>query len=72
MEEKEQILPEKCYERGMSHNYMVLSSYDFFGQEEGTEDYMTRMLLGNKIPGILPVICRRNAGVKQYCYEINS
>ena len=31
MEEKEQILPEKCYERGMSHNYMVLSSYDFFG-----------------------------------------
>lgn len=72
MEEKEQALPDKYYERGMNHNYMILSSYDFFGQEEETKDYTTRMLLGNKIPGLLPVICRKNAGVKQYCYEINS
>lgn len=71
MEENHQTLPEKRYERSMNHNYMILSSYDFFGQGE-QEDYTTRMLLGNKIPGLLPVMCRKNAGEKQYCYEINS
>ena len=65
------MIPEKRYERNMNHNYLILSSYHFFGnvQEEG---YMTKMLLGNKIAGLIPVICRQNAGEKQYCYEINS
>ena len=71
MEENHQTLPEKHYERSMNHNYMILSSYDFFGQEE-EEDYTTRMLLGNKISGLLPVMCRNHKGEKQYCYEINS
>lgn len=71
MEGNHQTLPEKHYERGMNHNYMILSSYDFFGHEE-KEDYTTRMLLGNKIPGLLPVTCRKNVGETQYCYEINS
>ena len=71
MEENHQTLPEKHYERGMNHNYMILSTYDFFGQEE-EEDYTTRMLLGNKIPGLIPMMCRNNMGEKQYCYEINS
>lgn len=72
MEENHQTMPEKHYERGMNHNYMILSSYDFFGQEKEKEDYTTRMLLGNKIPGLLPVTCRTNIGETQYCYEINS
>lgn len=71
MEENHQTLPEKRYERSMNHNYMILSSYDFFGQGE-QEDYTTRMLLENNIPGLLPVLCRKNAGERQYCYEINS
>lgn len=71
MEENHQTLPEKHYERSMNHNYMILSSYDFFGQE-AEEDYTTRMLLENKIPGLLPVMCRNHMGENQYCYEINS
>ncbi len=71
MEEMQRDLPEKRYERNMSHNYLVLSSYDFFGQKE-EDSYTARMILGNKIPGLLPVVCRRSTGEKQYCYEINS
>ena len=61
---------EKVYERNMHHNYMILSSYDFFGEKE--EDYTEKMLLSNTIPGLLPVLCRKDAGKTQYCYEINS
>lgn len=71
MEGKQDVLPEKRYERSMNHNYMILSSYTFFEHKE-EENYMTKMLLGNKIPGLLPVVCRKNAGETQYCYEINS
>lgn len=70
IEEKRENLPEKRYERSMNHNYLILSTYYFFGEAE--EDYTTKMVLGNKIHGLLPVICRQNTGEKQYCYEINS
>lgn len=72
MKEKQQTLPEKSYERSMNHNYMILCTYDFFEQTEEKEDYAARMILENKIPGLLPVMCRRNTGQRQYCYEINS
>lgn len=71
MEEKYDTLPERRYERSMNHNYLILSSYQFFCTAQ-EESYMTKMLLGNKISGLVPVICRRNAEEKQYCYEINS
>lgn len=71
MEEKYDTLPERRYERSMNHNYLILSSYQFFSTTL-EESYMTKMLLGNKISGLVPVICRQNAEEKQYCYEINS
>lgn len=71
MEEIQELLPQKRYERSMNHNYLILSTYQFFDNEE-EESYMTRMLLGNQIPGLLPVVCRHSGGEKQYCYEINS
>lgn len=64
-------LPEKRYERSMNHNYLVLSTYQFFDNTK-EQSYMTRMLLENQIPGLLPVACRHRGGEKQYYYEINS
>lgn len=71
MDKKQEVLPQKRYERSLNHNYMILSSYSFF-EEEREEGYMTRMLFRNKISGLLPMICRKNMGETQYCYEINS
>ena len=65
------LLPEKRYERSMNHNYLVLSTYQFFESTQ-EESYITRMLLENQIPGLLPVVYRYKEGEKQYCYEINS
>lgn len=65
------LLPQRRYERSMNHNYLILSTYQFFDTEE-EESYMTRMLLTNQIQGLLPVVCRHSGGEKQYCYEINS
>lgn len=65
------LLPQKRYERSMNHNYLILSTYQFFDHAE-EESYMTRMLLANQIQGLLPVVCRHSGGEKQYCYEINS
>ena len=71
MEEQEKCLPDKRYERSMNHNYLVLSTYQFFESTQ-EESYITRMLLENQIPGLLPVVYRYKEGEKQYCYEINS
>ena len=61
------------YERTMNHTYMVLSKCEFFGRErEEKDDYRVRMLLENRIPGILPVTQRQQNGVNSFCYEINS
>lgn len=61
------------YERTMNHTYMVLSKCDFFGiEQEEKEDYRVRMLLENRIPGILPVTQRRQDGENKFYYEINS
>lgn len=68
-----QDLPNIDYERSMNHNYMVLSKCDFFGKEKGRDaDYRTRMLLENRIPGLLPVTHRLVNGESKYYYEINS
>ncbi len=64
-------LPEKHYERSMNHNYLVFSTYLFFGDGK-EEDYTTKMLIGNQIQGLIPVVCRIQDAKKQYCYEINS
>lgn len=61
------------YERTMNHTYMVLSKCDFFAvEQEEKEDYRVRMLLENRIPGILPVTQHRQKGENSYYYEINS
>ena len=66
-------IPQKSFERNMNHNYLILSRCDFFGNT-GTEqnDYRERMLLDNKIKGLLPVSSQKFNGVKRYYYEINS
>ena len=71
MEEQGKELPDRRYERSMNHNYLVLSTYQFFG-DTLEESYVERMLLENRIPGLLPVISRHKDGERQYCYEINS
>lgn len=71
MKEQGKELPDRRYERSMNHNYLVLSTYQFFADVQ-EESYIERMLLENQIPGLLPVICRHKEGEKQYCYEINS
>lgn len=66
-------LPQISYERGMNHNYMVLSECDFFGtSKDRNSDYRVRMLLENKIKGLLPVTYRQVNGESKYYYEINS
>lgn len=66
-------LPLISYERGMNHNYMVLTSCDFFGAvKDSSGDYRVRMLLENKIQGLLPMTHRQVNGESRYYYEINS
>jgi FOG: FHA domain len=66
-------LPLVSYERSMNHNYMVLYQCDFFGTaKDNSRDYRVRMLLENKIQGLLPVTHRQVNGESRYYYEINS
>lgn len=67
-----QEMPDISYERSMNHNYMILSKCDFFGKGNGNSDFRTRMLLENRIPGLLPVTHRLVNGESRYYYEINS
>ncbi len=68
-----QEMPNKSFDRNMNHNYMVLSSRDFFGKGPAVSgDYRARMLLENHIPGLLPVTHRMVDGESRYYYEINS
>lgn len=65
--------PSVSYERNMNHNYMVLYQCDFFGTAKGNgQDYRVRMILENKIQGLLPVTHRQVNGESRYYYEINS
>lgn len=66
-------LPLVCFERDMNHNYMVLYKCDFFGAaKDNSRDYRVRMLLENKIQGLLPITHRQVNGESRYYYEINS
>ena len=66
-------IPQRSFERNMNHNYLILSRCDFFGNsKEGQNDYRERMLLDNKIKGLLPVSSQKLNGVSRYHYEINS
>ena len=65
-------LPQKSFERNMNHNYMVLGRCDFFDKSQNETDYRVRMLLDNKINGLLPVSHRMINGESKYYYEINS
>lgn len=66
-------LPSVSYERSMNHNYMVLGKCDFFGTgTDNSKNYRVRMLLENKIQGLLPVTHRQVNGESKYYYEINS
>ena len=66
-------MPDISFERSMNHNYMILSKCDFFGREtDKSNDYRTRMLLENHIPGLLPVTHRLINGESRYYYKINS
>ncbi len=66
-------LPDITYERSMNHNYMILSKCDFFDNEgDRKDDFRTRMLLENDIPGLLPVTHRLVNSESRYYYEINS
>lgn len=68
-----QEIPNISYERSMNHNYLILSTCDFFGKKDvGSNDYRTKMLLENHIPGLLPVTHRLINGESRYYYEINS
>lgn len=65
--------PSVSYERNMNHNYMVLYQCDFFGTaKDNGRDYRVRMILENKIQGLLPVTHRQVNGESRYYYEINS
>ncbi|MDE7321563.1 MAG: FHA domain-containing protein [Lachnospiraceae bacterium] len=68
-----ETMPDINFERSMNHNYMILSKCDFFGKgyKQGG-DYRTRMILENRIPGLLPVTHRQINGESRYYYEINS
>lgn len=64
---------QKRFERNMNHNYMILYECDFFEMgSEKTQDYQKRMLLDNKIHGLLPTTYRMVNGEHRYYYEINS
>ena len=66
-------MPQKSFERNMNHNYLILSRCDFFGDKQASQDdYRERMLLDNKIEGLLPVSSQKLNGVSRYYYEINS
>ena len=66
-------VPEISFERSMNHNYMILSQCSFFGKDgDQRGDYRTKMLLENRIPGLLPVTHRLINGESRYYYEINS
>ena len=66
-------MPEISFERSMNHNYMILSQCSFFGKDgDQRGDYRTKMLLENRIPGLLPVTHRLINGESRYYYEINS
>ncbi|MDE5697488.1 MAG: FHA domain-containing protein [Lachnospiraceae bacterium] len=66
-------MPEISFERSMNHNYMILSKCSFFGgSEDKGNDYRAKMLLENRIPGLLPVTHRLINGESRYYYEINS
>ena len=66
-------LPLVSYERSMNHNYMVLGKCDFFGTaDDNSKNYRVRMLLDNKIQGLLPITYRQVNGESKYYYEINS
>ncbi|MCD8037568.1 MAG: FHA domain-containing protein [Lachnospiraceae bacterium] len=66
-------LPLISYERSMNHNYMVLTSPDFFGMaKDSSKSYRVRMILENRIQGLLPVSRREVNGENRYYYEINS
>ncbi|MBO5144726.1 MAG: FHA domain-containing protein [Lachnospiraceae bacterium] len=68
-----QEIPNISYERSMNHNYLILSTCDYFGKKDaGCRDYRTKMLLENQIPGLLPVTHRQINGESRYYYEINS
>lgn len=68
-----EIMPDISFERSMNHNYMILSRCDFFDRGNNKdEDYRTKMLLENHIPGLLPVTHRWINGESRYYYEINS
>lgn len=68
-----ETMPEISFERSMNHNYMILSKCSFFGKSgENSEDYRTKMLLENRIPGLLPVTHRLINKESCYYYEINS
>ena len=68
-----ETMPDVSFERSMNHNYMILSKCSFFGKNEDKgKDYRTKMLLENRIPGLLPVTHRLVNGESRYYYEINS
>lgn len=68
-----QNIPDKSFDRSMNHNYMILSKRDFFNANGAqSSDYRVRMLLENKIPGLLPVTHRMIDGESRYYYEISS
>ncbi|MBR1470013.1 MAG: FHA domain-containing protein [Lachnospiraceae bacterium] len=55
------------YRKSMDHYYLVITQ-----EEEGQEDYQMRMVLENKIPGLLPVEVKLREGRKELYYEISS
>ncbi len=66
-------MPNKSYERGINHNYLILSKCSFFGNGVIDEkDYRVRMFLENNIKGLLPVTYRRTDKESRFYYEINS
>ena len=66
-------MPDDSFERSMNHNYLILSTCSFFGKKDDQSgDYRTKMILGNRIPGLLPITHRLVNGESRYYYEINS
>lgn len=59
------------FERDMNHNYLVLEEESFFDTEMEKDDYREKMIVENRIPGLLTIEKRKVNGRTKYYYDIN-
>lgn len=63
------LISNRRYERGLQHNYMILEVEQ---KDNNYLEFVKKMMLENKIHGLLPISVRLQDGNEAYYYEINS